>query len=190
MRDRKLRDFCPGRREYDYIRLHQDCNPDSPSHLWSMNDVYDWDHHCLGYTKLLRVGVNGLLAEIAQRQEQPCTPHQAANLEAMARSSRAMIRVAERFGEKAKEMLAGEGDSHARACLTRIAESAGKRQSTEVGRKPMPKLTHEVFDRRVKKAMEPPVTGPGQGFSPGVNRMRQEARPRVPLRTQRKSATQ
>ena len=47
------------------------------------------------------------------------------------------------------------------------------------------KLTHEEFDRRVRKAMEPPAGGLGQGFSPNVQNMRQSpqlARPRVPVR--------
>ena len=50
---------------------------------------------------------------------------------------------------------------------------------------PEKKLTHEEFDRRVRKAMEPPAGGPGQGFSPGVDKMRQIAQPRRPLLAQR-----
>jgi pyruvate-formate lyase len=126
MRDRRLQELRPVHPEYELIQLHQGYNADSPFHLWNIHEGFDCDHHCLGYTHLLEVGVNGILAEIEERQARPCTPHQAANLEAMARSCRAMLRVAERFGERARELLAEETDPHARACLTRIAETAGR----------------------------------------------------------------
>ena len=53
---------------------------------------------------------------------------------------------------------------------------------------PDKKLDHDEFDRRVREAMEPP-RGAGQGFSPELNKMRQEVRPRVPMQ-QRRRATQ
>lgn len=51
---------------------------------------------------------------------------------------------------------------------------------------PDKKLTHDEFDRRVMKAMQPP-RGAGQGFSPELNTMRQTARPRVPLQPRRRA---
>ena len=45
------------------------------------------------------------------------------------------------------------------------------------------KLTHEEFDRQVEEAMNPPVAnqGAGQGFSPGIQKMRQSAKRRRPI---------
>ena len=48
------------------------------------------------------------------------------------------------------------------------------------------KLTHDEFDRRVREAMKPP-RGAGQGFSPAVNKMRQEVRPRAPMQPRRRA---
>ena len=46
----------------------------------------------------------------------------------------------------------------------------------------MADLTHEEADRRIREAMKPPVArqGAGQGFSPGIQKMRQSARGRRP----------
>ena len=52
---------------------------------------------------------------------------------------------------------------------------------------PDKKLDHDEFDRRVKEAMKPP-RGAGQGFSPGVNKMRQQVQPRTPLQPRRRAA--
>lgn len=123
---RRWQQLSADRPEKSLIWLHQGYNPDSPSHLWNIHDGFDCDHHCLGYTKLLRVGVNGLLAEIAARQEQPCTDHQAANLEAMARSCRALLRVAERFAAQARRLLVVAGDPEARRNLALLADTAGR----------------------------------------------------------------
>jgi pyruvate-formate lyase len=110
------------RPEWGYLRACQQMDGTSIS-LWNAWNGFDTDHHCLGYTKLLTVGLTGLLAEIADRQQAPCTPAQAANLEAMTRSIHAMLRVAERFGAEARRMLALETDPDARRCLEMITEA-------------------------------------------------------------------
>ncbi len=45
------------------------------------------------------------------------------------------------------------------------------------------KLTHEDFDRQVEEAMKPPAGRQvaGQGFSPGIQKMRQSAKGRRPV---------
>ena len=111
-------------KEREYIRALSYQNPDVPANLWGIWNGFDVDHHCLGYSKLLQGGVNGLLAEIEARQSDDLTPHQHANLQAMARSARAVLRVAERFAEKAQAMLQIEGDPQARRFLTMIAATA------------------------------------------------------------------
>lgn len=92
--------------------------------LWGIWDGFDNDHHSLGYTRLLRTGVNGLLADIDARRRQPCTGHQAANLEAMARSCRALLRAAERFGQAARQTVGA--DAQAQRFLGMIADTAGR----------------------------------------------------------------
>ncbi len=44
------------------------------------------------------------------------------------------------------------------------------------------KLTHEEFDRQVEEAMQSPTAQGGQGFSPGIQKMRHTASKRKPLR--------
>lgn len=44
------------------------------------------------------------------------------------------------------------------------------------------KLTHEEFDRQVEEAMKPPTTQAGGGFAPSIQKMRQTASKRKPLR--------
>lgn len=98
--------------------------PPGAPHLWNIWSGFDTDHHCLGNTRLLRDGVNGLLRDIAARQALPCDAHQAANLEAMDRGCRAVLRVAEKFGDAARAMLEHETDPQAQHFLRMIADAA------------------------------------------------------------------
>lgn len=62
------------------------------------NHVFDYDHHCIGYTKLLAVGVGGLLTEIGEElRKGGNSPEKTDFLLASRRSCRAVLRVAERF---------------------------------------------------------------------------------------------
>ena len=97
-----------------------------PVHLWTIQGGFDIDHHCLGYTHLLAVGVNGLLAEIDTRRTVPCTTSETANLDAMARSCRVVLRVAERFGEKARSLLGTTEDPQVRRFLGMISEATAQ----------------------------------------------------------------
>jgi formate C-acetyltransferase len=93
--------------------------------LWSGPAYgFDADHHALGSTRLLALGVDGLLAEIAARRERPPSAEQAATLDAMERSLRALLRIAERFAAQAEALLADETDPAARRNLERIAATA------------------------------------------------------------------
>ena len=47
------------------------------------------------------------------------------------------------------------------------------------------KLTHEEFDRQVEEAMQPATAQGGQGFAPGIQKMRQTASKRKPLPVRR-----
>ena len=94
--------------------------------LWRVWSGFDTDHHSLGYTALLRTGINGILAELDRRQAAPRDADQAANIEAMTRSCRAVLRVAERFADAARSRLATEADPTARVCLAAIATAADR----------------------------------------------------------------
>lgn len=94
--------------------------------VWHIWNVFDVDHHSLGYTKLLRVGVDGLINDIRQRREAGGDTEQLAFLEAAERSCRALLRCAARFSEKARFMLRTEKDSRARRNLQMIASAADR----------------------------------------------------------------
>ena len=96
----------------------------APVGVWNVWSWFDLDHHSLGYTRVLAVGINGLLAEIAARRAAPCDAEQAANLEAMARGCRALLRIAARFGAAARARQAQATDAQSRRFLAMIAEAA------------------------------------------------------------------
>ena len=85
--------------------------------------VFDADHHCPGYTRLLDTGVSGLLAEVDRRLAVCRDDGQADFLRAVRRSCRAVLRVAERFAERAEQMLGPRAGQSARF-LAMIAQTA------------------------------------------------------------------
>jgi len=94
--------------------------------LW-IGSPFDVDHHSLNYTRLMKVGVNGILHAIAERLEDPAlTTEQRDFLDAAARSNRALLRITERFAEKAKKLLESETGPAARRFLAMIADTAGR----------------------------------------------------------------
>lgn len=99
-------------------------NPAGRVRLWNIWKEFDSDHHCLGYTRLLRDGVDGILERIARRQKRGATPSQQAFLEAAERSCRAVLRIARRFAEKAESVLADEAEPRPRRFLEMIAATA------------------------------------------------------------------
>jgi len=92
--------------------------------LWSSYAAFDADHHSLGTTRLLRVGINGILAHINERLAGEPAADQRDFLTAARRSCRALLRIADKFGEKAREMLSAAPDPQAAAFLMMIAETA------------------------------------------------------------------
>ncbi len=91
--------------------------------LWQCNGDFDIDHHSLGYTRLLAVGVNGILAEIDERRR-TADSKAAAFLHSAARTARALLRCAERFAERAEAMRAGATDPAVHRNLDAIAATA------------------------------------------------------------------
>ena len=78
--------------------------------IWNINDVFDFDHHCPGYTRILEGGFLRILAEIA-RARVGAAALALPFLDAAERGIRALLRCAERFAERAEEMLATETDA-------------------------------------------------------------------------------
>lgn len=91
--------------------------------IWNVNDVFDFDHHCPGYTRILRDGFAGILAEIAAARPK-ADPEGLVFLEAAERGILALLRCAERFAEEAERLLADETDPDARCQLERLAQAA------------------------------------------------------------------
>ena len=114
-----------GKPEWQYLRAFT-VFADSKLPLWNVWSGFDTDHHCIGYTTMFRGGINGRMVAIAARQQDPCTVDEAANLEAMARSCRALLRVAARFREHARQMRASEADLQACRFLDMIIEAAAR----------------------------------------------------------------
>lgn len=108
-------------RRVDHFRASND---KSPVKLWNIWNVFDYDHHCLNYTKLLKVGVNGILADLAAGQSPDSPAEKAAFLEAAACGCRALLTIAGRFAGRAEAMLSEETDPQVRRNLERIAETA------------------------------------------------------------------
>jgi formate C-acetyltransferase len=114
--------LCHDTPPFAHLRAFAGANPAGPR-IWTVNDVFDFDHHCPGYTRILDGGFVGILTEIQEARNRADSSG-LVFLEAAERSIRAMLRCAERFAEKAEAMLVGEDDPAVRANLRRIAESA------------------------------------------------------------------
>ncbi len=106
------------------INFFRPQNQASPVKQWYIWDIFDFDHHCPGYTEFLRTGVNGILARVSNRRRAGGTPEQMTFLEAVERSARALLRVAARFAERADDMLRTETDPDARRCLEQVRTAA------------------------------------------------------------------
>ena len=94
--------------------------------LIGWNHIFDYDHHCLGYTKLFDVGVGGLIGEIDAELAKSPDSDKADFLLAARRSCRAVLRVAERFAQKANELLGTCEDPMERRNLLLIVQTAGR----------------------------------------------------------------
>jgi formate C-acetyltransferase len=94
-----------------------------PIGLTNISGGFDADHHCLGYTKLFKAGINGILAEI-DAELAVTGPEQREKrdfLSAAAQSCRALLVIAGKFAARAEAMLREEGDPLRRKHLSMIA---------------------------------------------------------------------
>ena len=97
------------------------------SGLCGIHASFDVDHHTLGYTMLFEEGVNGLISRLDAKLRTLVTGTEAYAFCLSAKESlRALIRTAERFGEKAEELLSSCADEAQRQNLSMIARTAKK----------------------------------------------------------------
>ena len=125
MRNQRAALLEDGKPEKTLLYSFQLGNPESVTNLWSISG-FDVDHHALGTTKLLRDGIDGLLVAIKERQASGGTAHEMANLEAMQRSARAVLRIARKFEQKAGELLKTENDKANCRFLKMIGEATAQ----------------------------------------------------------------
>lgn len=90
------------------------------------HDTLDTDHHTLGYTMLFEEGIDGLLLRIRNTAEKETDKDKLAFLKAMEESCKALCRIAERFSDKAAEMLREERTPEEKKYLTMIRDTAGR----------------------------------------------------------------
>lgn len=93
-------------------------------YMYGWNNPVGFDHHCLGYDRLLAEGVEGMIAR-AEAALVSAGETSRPFLEAVVRSCRALIALAGRFADRARE-LAAEETGEARAHYARIAETAAR----------------------------------------------------------------
>lgn len=87
--------------------------------------VFDFDHHCPGYDNVLQKGAAGIMDQAQKRLARGDLDEQQRDfLRATIIGNRALIRIAERFAERAEAMAQAEEETHVRRRLVRMAETA------------------------------------------------------------------
>jgi formate C-acetyltransferase len=100
-------------------------NAESPLKIWSLHcGGFDFDHHCLGYTRLMKEGLKGIMTQISKRMKTAADHSQKCFLEGALRGCKVIIGTAAKFADRAEELLRNEKDSAVRKNLTRIARCA------------------------------------------------------------------
>ncbi len=95
--------------------------------LWILWDIFDCDHHCLNYTRLLKSGVNAVLGDIETRMQDPTlTETQRCFLEAARRSNLALLKCATKFAQTAASAMesGADHDEQSLRSLRMIADAA------------------------------------------------------------------
>ncbi len=88
--------------------------------------VTDLDHHSLDFDAVLEKGLDGLAREAEGHASDATTDEQRSFCFAAAAGCRALIRIADKFSQRASTLLERETDPVVRANLTRIATSSAK----------------------------------------------------------------
>jgi pyruvate-formate lyase len=86
--------------------------------------MLDDNHHTLGYEKVLRFGLRGLIRQAQEQLKKATTQKERDFLHAAIAGDRALIRVAERLADRAEALLKEESAAHIRPRFERIASTA------------------------------------------------------------------
>jgi formate C-acetyltransferase len=87
--------------------------------------VFDYDHHCVGFDNVLQKGLAGIIGQARKRLQDPDLDEKQRDfLEATIIGNNAVLRIAERFAERAEAMARREDDDGIRRRLMRIAVAA------------------------------------------------------------------
>lgn len=86
----------------------------------------DFAHHCIGYEKVLRLGLNGLSDQAEKKRKNTQDAGQVSFLDSVICGCAALKRIAENFAREAAEMAGREKDGEVRGNLLRIARTAAR----------------------------------------------------------------
>lgn len=93
--------------------------------LCQAQNTFDGDHHTLGYTQLFRSGVSGLMEE-AQAAAQKSAGDEKAFCLAVVESCQALCRIAEKFGQKAAQLLPHAANDAQRKYLQMMVDTTSR----------------------------------------------------------------
>ena len=113
----------------------------------------DLDHHCAGYDNVLQLGLNGLISQARARLGRATDDRQRSFLKSAIIGLCALITIANRFADRAEEMLEGENDELVRRRLERIAVAA-RRAPAEPPQTFFEALNTLVFIREILGSIE------------------------------------
>jgi len=86
--------------------------------------TFDADHHCLGYSRLLKVGLDGLVDDIDERLEGDVTGEQWDCLHAMRESCVRLCRIAAKFASAAEALWCTTDEPQVRRFMAMVARTA------------------------------------------------------------------
>ncbi|GHT80382.1 glycyl radical enzyme [Spirochaetia bacterium] len=90
----------------------------------SGENCFDVDHHCLGYTRLFKTGIRGILSRIRAEKDTSAQKEKNEFFAAAEQSCNALLKIAGKFADRAEAMLSGEPDPLRRRNLSMIAVCA------------------------------------------------------------------
>ena len=95
--------------------------------ICSASSSFDGDHHTLGYTNLFQHGLSGLMEKLQNRLDTfEENSEEDLYCRAMLESCHAVLTIAEKFADAAREKLAGCANEKQKQYLELLAETAGK----------------------------------------------------------------
>ncbi len=110
----------------EHPKLHDELEIRQKVRLDTHPGPVDFDHHYFNYTKVLSVGLEGVLCEAENELSRCCSADETAFVRAAIISTKAVMRIAEKFAAKAVTMLEGTPDAESRKFLRMIADTAAE----------------------------------------------------------------